>query len=363
LGIAFRQLGKTADSLRAFRIAATIAPGEAEAHFNLGQALLASGDAPHAIETLQQALRVRADFPAAERLLGSAYGCCGQFDDAVACYRRALPQVQGLAQIYGTIGTSLMTLQAYPAALVCFRKSLGSEPDQPLVRHLVAALEGQNPERPPNAYVEQLFDGYAEEFDQRLVADLRYVVPHELAKLASEFTSLARPWDALDLGCGTGLFGAEISARARHLVGVDLSAKMLDKARERHVYARLEHADIRTAVDSEPAAAYDLIAAADVFIYVGRLDAIVAGIRRLLRPGGCFVFSVEAGAADGPVAADSAVPEAGYRLCATGRYAHGAAYLDRLAVENRFSVRCMRTAALRIEHQRPVQGWLVAWQS
>ena len=39
-----------------------------------------------------------------------------------------------------------------------------------------------------------------------------------------------RPLDVLDLGCGTGLMGAEIHPLARTLVGVDLSSQMLENA-------------------------------------------------------------------------------------------------------------------------------------
>ena len=43
---------------------------------------------------------------------------------------------------------------------------------------------------------------------------------------------------------------------------------------------------------AEPASSYDLVTAADVFIYVGRLDALCE-VCRLLRPSGLFMFSVE----------------------------------------------------------------------
>ena len=38
---------------------------------------------------------------------------------------------------------------------------------------------------------------------------------------------------ALDLGCGTGLMGEALRERIDHLTGVDLSAAMIAKARER----------------------------------------------------------------------------------------------------------------------------------
>jgi predicted TPR repeat methyltransferase len=98
---------------------------------------------------------------------------------------------------------------------------------------------------------------------------------------------------------------------------------------------------------------------ADVFIYVGKLDQVAAQVRRLLRTDGLFAFSAEA---EESLAATMDGGSAGYRLSATGRYVHGTAYLDRLAAQNNFKVRCMMKSPLRLENSRYVPGWLVIWQ-
>jgi predicted TPR repeat methyltransferase len=138
-----------------------------------------------------------------------------------------------------------------------------------------------------------LFDVYAQRFDSHLVQVLNYSVPEKLAASAALFPSGGEKWAILDLGCGTGLSGAAIAQFARHMVGVDLSSKMLDKARERNLYARLEQLDLLAMMEAEPAASYDVVFAADVFVYLGKLDELVSQARRLLRPGGLFAFSVE----------------------------------------------------------------------
>ncbi len=51
---------------------------------------------------------------------------------------------------------------------------------------------------------------------------------------------------AIDLGCGTGLFGAEIRDRVAHLEGFDLSVNMLAKAEEKSLYDLLAKADLRS---------------------------------------------------------------------------------------------------------------------
>ena len=55
---------------------------------------------------------------------------------------------------------------------------------------------------------------------------------------------------ALDLGCGTGLCGPLVRPMVDRLTGVDLSARMIEKARSLGVYDRLEQGDIVEFLDA-----------------------------------------------------------------------------------------------------------------
>ena len=156
--------------------------------------------------------------------------------------------------------------------------------------------------------------------------------------------------------------GAQIAAYAKHLVGVDLSEKMLEKARALDIYHRLEQADLLTMLRAEPAASFDLIIAADVLVYMGRLDELVAEVRRTLRADGDFAFSVEnldALKIDEP--GDAASRD--FRLNRTARFAHSKAYLARLAVEHGFIVRKLEHVQGRVNEGIPVEGYLAFWRS
>jgi predicted TPR repeat methyltransferase len=111
----------------------------------------------------------------------------------------------------------------------------------------------------------------------------------------------------------------------------------------------------------ETAASYDVIIAADVFAYLGKLDGIVGEAKRLLRNGGLFAFSIEA--IDGS-AENQAHPAAigDYRLSPSGRYVHSRAYLESLAAAQGFEIRRMQSAPIRREKDMPVQGWLTVWE-
>src|SRR5687768_3661050 len=62
----------------------------------------------------------------------------------------------------------------------------------------------------------------------------------------------------LDMACGTGRVGAWLASQgASPIDGVDLTPDMLDQARQKNIYRRLELADVtRTGL---PSASYDVI--------------------------------------------------------------------------------------------------------
>jgi len=128
------------------------------------------------------------------------------------------------------------------------------------------------------------------------------------------------------------------------LTGVDLSARMLARARELGVYDHLEHADIAEFL-ARADERHDLVLAADVFIYVGDLARVFALVARAMARG-VFCFSVEALDDD---AAD-------VRLLPSLRYAHSRPYLVRLATQHGFEVAAIDRAAVREEQGVPIEG-------
>jgi len=134
--------------------------------------------------------------------------------------------------------------------------------------------------------------------------------------------------------------GVQLRDFASHLVGVDLSSKMLRRAEERKIYDRLVEADLSTMMASEPDSRYELVAAADVLVYIGKLDVLFSRVYRLLRPAGLFAFSVEA--MSSPPASS-----AGFQLHAKGRYVHSREYLTGIATKTNFEILDMRDGYCR----------------
>ena len=129
---------------------------------------------------------------------------------------------------------------------------------------------------------------------------------------------------------------------ARRLDGIDLSPRMIEKARTRGLYDRLEEADLVTALERQPGQ-WDLLLAADTFPYLGDLEPLFDAAARALRPAGWFAFSTED------------VDAKTYVLKPNGRYGHGQAYIAQV-MDGRFALRARETSVLRREGGRAVPG-------
>ncbi|HEV7252882.1 MAG TPA: methyltransferase domain-containing protein [Mesorhizobium sp.] len=238
------------------------------------------------------------------------------------------------------------------AAVRAWRTALELDRQDRAGAALKLALAGAAPapDAPPSAFVETLFDQYAKRFDTALVEDLGYRVPELLFDVIRAQAGPEKKFiRAIDLGCGTGLMGKRLRQVVEKLAGYDLSAEMLREARKKGVYDRLDKADLQDlpfppAFDGEEAA---LIIAADVFMYLGRLDRVFAGVAEMLAPGGLFAFSVEKH--DGP---------GDFSLRETRRYAHSQGYVRGLLEANGFEMRSLETEIIRQDRNSPVEGFI-----
>ncbi len=324
---------------------------------------MVSGLAPHlprAVELGQRRVEVRPDDARAHHELGLALLRLGRRSEAMTALRRAIEVDPSYAPAHCNLGLALEEIGDFVAAAAALREAQRLQPKSGFIAYHLAAVAAQAGEpfpvvkACPRDYLVSLFDGYADRFDAHLFETLRYAGPQLLREIVDEAPTGERrplPWDVLDLGCGTGMTGVPFRADAKTITGVDLSPRMLERAARRvtpegrRVYDALHERDIVAALEAADAA-YDLILAADVFIYVGDLADVFASAARALRPGGLFAFTIEV--ADGPE---------DFRLLPTRRYAQSPAYVARLAAAVGLDVVSRREAALRLgEGQEAVRG-------
>ena len=96
--------------------------------------------------------------------------------------------------------------------------------------------------------------------------------------------------DAVELGCGTGRFTRAYARRCRSVDALDLSAAMVEVARDRLAdlpQVRVQLAD--AAATELPAGSADCVVVLNLLYIVPDPAAILAEARRLLQPGGTLV--------------------------------------------------------------------------
>jgi predicted TPR repeat methyltransferase len=215
---------------------------------------------------------------------------------------------------------------------------------------------GEATPRMTDAYVRRLFDQYAARYDSALTEQLAYRGPQLLRGAVSIVMTAAeramRFASVLDLGCGTGLCGVAFRQYADWLAGVDLSPAMIAQAAAKGSYDRLAVGEIETflADDAAHAQKYDLVLAADVFVYLNDLAPTLSAIARVLAPSGIVAFSIESNPGDG------------VKLLPTLRYAHADAYLRRTLEAAGLAVAHLAAASARSEQGVPVDGLVVVAQ-
>jgi predicted TPR repeat methyltransferase/Tfp pilus assembly protein PilF len=233
---------------------------------------------------------------------------------------------------YGHVEASLAVARAFarPGA-----------PD-PIDDHHMAALTGAARARASGEYVTAYFDRFADTFDDQMAA-LGYKAPERMVALLDVLG--AKTPRGLDLGCGSGAAVALLRPRCEQLCGVDLSTKMIDRARARELYDELVVADMGEFLANQREA-YDLVFAADSLIYVGDLKPVLHAAARALAPGGYFVFSLET------------TKQAPYVLQSCGRFAHAPEAVIATAADA-FELSARETTFLRLEANQRIYGELI----
>jgi predicted TPR repeat methyltransferase len=289
----------------------------ADRRYQWAIAYLARGDRAGAAEILEQVLETVPAFAGAWFALGGIREAQGDPERAIAAFlaaRDADPQ------------------DYHGARLRLARLGIGEATPAMMQRH-----------------VRRLFDQHAPRFDESLLHHLDYRGPQLLLEAVTQSAGQRMRFGAmLDLGCGTGLAGAAFRTAVDRLTGIDLSAAMIDEARRKAVYDRLETGDLVEFLAAEAAAQtrYDLVVAADVLVYVQDLAVVAAAVRRVLAPGGLFGFTVETHAGDGVLLRESL------------RYAHSAAHVRAAMAGAGLNVSHLAQVATRTERGEQVAGLL-----
>ena len=344
-GLACFQAGQYLPAQQHFEASLALVPGRVSTLVNLAATRLKLDRPQAALDAADQVLAIEPDN--ADAWLHRANACLGlgRPELALPAFDRLLALNPTFAPAWCARGDVLREMGHADEAERAYRQALAHGGDAELIGYYLAALGVQpSPGTSPRAYVQTLFDGYASQFEQHVVQALHYRAPEVLAQ-ALPLLHAGRFSSALDLGCGTGLCGPLVRPLVDRLIGVDLSAQMIEQARARGVYDQLVHADITEHLQQSPER-HDLVLAADVFIYIGELSPVFAAVSAVMVQGGLFCFSAEV-----------ASPEArGFELLPSLRYAHAESYLRELAGHHGFEVVKLSREPIREDQRQAIDG-------
>src|SRR6266513_1237845 len=351
LGMLTCQSGDVPGAVELLRKSVQAVPGNPHAWVNLGVALLAGGDANEARSAFTRASELAPDLATAWYNLGVCQGRCRQPLEAAASLHKALKLEPGHIPAYESLALLLYRLGNHAEAAEVYREWLHYSPDSAVARHMLAATSGQvAPPRAENRYIKELFDAFAPSFDENL-QDLGYRAPQLIVETLTKIITPNGSLDILDAGCGTGLWAPLVRPMARRLVGVDLSPRMVDRARECGLYDELCVEELCQFMRSRPGE-FDVMIAADTLVYLGALEEPMAAARACLRPGGVLTFTLEA-------LVEASDANESYRLQPHGRYAHSEAYVRSACGRTGFVELTVGTGVLRRERGTEVVGHVV----
>jgi predicted TPR repeat methyltransferase len=302
--LCLKKLGKLHDAVSSFIEFTSTYPDEVDGFYNLGNCYREMKEFEKALKAYEQGLKIDPNHLSINKNMAYVYHLLGHTDNALILYRHVL----------------------------------NFEPGEKQAAHMIAAITGDHGVQAPTEYIREIFDDYSATFEIDLVEDLKYAVP---AKLRSELDALDYPSKlfsrCIDLGCGTGLAGIEFNDRCEHLTGIDISGKMIEKAKFKEIYTILEVAEIVSFL-KEQRDEYDLIIAADVLTYVGDLVPIFEAVTPAATRHALFCFSTETSA------------YSDFHLCTTGRFAHSQQYVAETA--NRYGWKCLKMVETNLRKEK-----------
>ena len=352
-GKKYANLGQLDTAVSYYKKSLAIKPDYAEAHYNLGFSLHRLGQLDAAVRSYKKVVAIKPDYAEAHnnKILSVIYFFTnGQIPDAIDILEALITDNPNDALLFNMIGGCYVSLGQLDMAIKCYEKALAFKPDYAVPQHMLNALTGNTSTEPPKEYVKNLFDDYAERFDDSLIKQLGYKLPFLMKELILKLDPTRKIFEkVIDLGCGTGLTGKELRDISNNLTGIDISSNMVAKTRELDVYDRLIVGDIVDILSSSKEK-YDLFIALDVFIYVGELTKIFKTVKQCCNKNALFVFSIETQEEDD------------YSLLKSARYAHSDNYILNITFDG-FKVIDSQEVSLRKEKESWIEGKIFILQA
>lgn len=317
-----------------YKRALELNPQELNAHLNYANMLYQQKRLPEALEEYRVAVIINPNIPEVSNNLGIILKDIGEFEESLGLFFNAFSHNPKQEEYSINIAETLILFYQQDAenALKIAEKWVKQNPDNIFAKHTFASLKGEKLVD-NKVYTEKLFDHFADNYEL-VLQNIGYSVVRSLRHLTGDVKGTL-----VDLGCGSGLVGEAYKTVFSTIIGVDISEKMLEKARNKGTYQKLIKSDILEYLQTKPQA--DLFIAADVFGYIGNLEPVIKNIAP--QP---LAFSIE----------ELTDNEENHKLFPSGRYKHNPQYIEKLLRQYGYKDIKQEKTVLRQENGQDVNG-------
>jgi len=340
------KLGKLDAAISFYEKAISIRPEYVDAHYNVGSAHHKLGRLDAAVTSYKKVVAISPDYAVTHnnKILSVIYFFSkGLIPDAIDVLEELIKGSPNDALLFNMTGGCYASQGKTNLAIKFYEKALVLKPDYAIPQHMLNSLQGNTSKGPPKEYVKNLFDDYAERFDDSLVEKLQYKLPFIIKELIIKLNIANSKFKkVVDLGCGTGLAGPNLIEFSDNLTGIDLSENMIKKAKKLDIYDSLIVGDIVEKLELSEEK-YDLFVALDVFIYIGDVASIFNAVKKCSNKNSFFIFSIETHYGEG------------YSLLKSSRYAHSDSCILEVA-SNGFELVDSQNVKLRKEGNNWING-------
>ncbi|QOP41398.1 methyltransferase domain-containing protein [Sulfurimonas marina] len=318
---------------------------ESDDYLNLANSYKNNKDYKNALVYLKKAIKVDNNCYKCYHQIADVYDKLNKYEQSLFYLQKAIKIFPDFYDALFSMAQCYRKMKNEQKMLEYLHKTLEKRQEHPGANHLLASLNRETSSKYSSEYVEDLFDRYADHFENHLMNSLNYQVPTIIRKKL-QFLNPPRDSKVLDLGCGTGLLGKNIVDLFPNLVGVDISTNMIEETRKKEIYTTLYINDIHDFLFKN-VKKFDLIIAADVFIYIGDLQGVFSSVKKSLSNNGYFIFTIEL---------SSETNTSNHQLAKSGRFSHTMEYVESLCKENGFDVIGKEEIILRQENKTGQKG-------
>jgi len=340
------KLGELETAISFYEKAISIKPEYVDAHYNIGSAHHKLGRLDAAVTSYKKVVAISPDYAVTHnnKILSVIYFFSkGLIPDAIDVLESLIKGNPNDALLFNMTGGCYASQGETNLAIKFYEKALGLKPDYAIPQHMLNSLQGNTTKGPPKEYIKNLFDDYAERFDESLLNQLQYKLPFLIKEIILKIDPAKTKFDkVIDLGCGTGLSGENLQGISNNLTGIDISENMISKANELNIYDSLIAGDIVEKLNLSKEK-YDLFIALDVFIYIGEITSMLNVVKKCANKNSFFIFSIET------------LKGEGYSLLKSSRYAHSDSYILEVA-SNDFELVDSQNVKLRKEGNNWIDG-------